>query len=379
MPAPLHQLLRTRLGILGAAALITLLAVGLLAISRLGSPAAEPAPTLHPAQIQPPPPVLGFAINVHHISDLSRYLGAIDEIAELGANALLVVTPMYQQRIDSTQIQLLPDKCPTDDQLIAILTHARSRGLYTSLLPIVLIEFPQEKDWRGVIQPGDWDAWWESYDRFIDRFLGIAVAAEVDLLSVGSELNSTEGDLEQWRRIVDGCRRRFDGKLTYSANWDRYEQVTFWPLVDVISVSAYFELAKDDPNASVKKLAKAWGRQRDKLLQFAGRYDRPCLLMELGYPSLPWAAAHPWNYVAGVGVTADHDAQARCYRGFFQAWSDVLAQPDSGALGLYCYLWDPYGQGQATDTGYGVRGKPALRIITSGFRRIYQSVTENSD
>ncbi|MHC4709870.1 MAG: hypothetical protein ACYTA3_05480, partial [Planctomycetota bacterium] len=44
------------------------------------------------------PVLLGFAINAHHISDLSLYLDAVDKIADLGANALLVVSPMFQQR-----------------------------------------------------------------------------------------------------------------------------------------------------------------------------------------------------------------------------------------------------------------------------------------
>ncbi len=324
-------------------------------------------------------PVLGFGINAHHISNLSLYLEAVDAIANLGANTLLVVTPMFQERVDSSRIQFRPQKCPTDEQLKAILRRGRIRGLQTILLPIVLIEVPGPKDWRGKINPNDLDAWWASYELFLNHFLDIAIDAEVDVLSVGSELNSMEGELQRWRRTIDHARSRFDGNLTYSANWDRYQRVTFWSWLDFISVSAYFELARDDPDAPVGTLAAAWRRERRTLLEHARRHDRSLLLMEMGYPSVPWAAAHPWNYVADPKTVADHEAQVRCYRAFFEAWAETVARPGSRALGFNCYFWDPYHSGGPDDTGYGVRGKPAERVIAASFARIRKTAGEQKD
>lgn len=337
----------------------------------LGALAADPAAAA-------PPPFLGFGINAHHISDLPLYLESVDAIAELGCNALVVVTPMYQDRVDSSEIRFNPDKCPTDEQLRAILDRARKRGLHTTLLPIVLIEFPREKEWRGLIDPDDPDAWWASYERFIDRYLEIAIASDVDALSVGSELNSFEDDVDRWRRIIDRVRKRFKGTVTYTANWDRYDRVKLWPLVDHISVSAYFELAREEPDAPVERLVRAWEGQRRRMIRFAARHERPFMLMELGYPSLPWASAHPWNYVADDDVAADHEAQARCYRAFFEAWSDTIARPGGPALGVYCYKWDPYHHGASTDTGYGVQGKPAMRIIEQGYENIRKSADKRA-
>jgi hypothetical protein len=151
-------------------------------------------------------PVLGFAVNAHHISDLLLYLESVDRIAELGANALIVVSPMYQARVDSSEVRLVPSRCATDAQLVAILKRGRERGLYTALLPIVLIERAGPKEWRGVIEPDDWDQWWSSYDELIDRFLSVAVVADVDLLSIGSELNSTEAQTDRWHRITARVR-----------------------------------------------------------------------------------------------------------------------------------------------------------------------------
>ncbi len=315
-------------------------------------------------------PVLGFGINAHHISDLPLYLESVDAIAGLGANTLLLVTPMFQQHVDSNEIRYLPNRCPTARQLQAILRRARSQGLQTMLLPIVLIEEPGEKDWRGVLRPTDREAWWRSYDRFIDRYVDLAVAADVDVLSVGSELNAFEAETDRWQRIIDRVRGRFDGKVTYTANWDRYQAVSFWPLVDFMSVSSYFELDREDPQAPAEDLARAWRVERSRLLRWARAQDRSFVLMELGYPSVPWAAAHPWDYVPRGDTVADHDAQARCWKAFFLAWSDVFTRPDTPALGFNCYYWDPYHHGEDFDTGYGVRGKPSRKIIEDAFARM---------
>jgi hypothetical protein len=314
-----------------------------------------------------PDPLVGFAVNAHHISDLPQYLDGIDRIADLGANSLLLVTPMYQKNVSSTSIRHRPKLCPTESQLLRILEWARERNLFTILMPIVLVEKPGEKDWRGVIQPHDWDAWWTSYDRYIDRFTAIARTADVDMLVIGSELNSTEAQMDRWTAVAERVRARYGGYLSYSANWDRYDKVELWPLVDVMSVSSYFELERSRPGAPEADIVKAWQPIQRDLTTAADTWSRPLLLIEVGYPSLAWANAHPWNYVADDGTRADHAAQARCWQAFFTAWGDTIRDPAQPVLGVCGYRWDPYHAGDEYDTGYGIRGKPAQEIIRNGF------------
>jgi hypothetical protein len=387
---------RTRLFAVRASVIIAALLPLTLAVPRLcrrepapepreaprdvASSAARSAPTRAPTSARPSArfgtgyldtrPILGFALVVHHVGDLSLYLESVDAIADLGANALAVITPMFQERVDSSEIRWLARRCPSDDELLAILARARERGLVTALQPLVLIESPGPDDWRGVIRPADWDAWWRSQDHLIDRFAAIATAGQVGLLAVGSELNSTEAQVERWRRVIERARAGFGGSIAYSANWDRYERVPFWDLVDVMCVSAYFELEADRLDAPEPDLIAAWDPIRDRLLEFARRHDRPLLFSEMGYPSLPWASAHPWNYVAERDSVADHEAQARGYRAFFAAWEAPLRDRPGPLAGLHCYHWDPYHDGGPSDTGYGVRGKPALPVIRDAFRRL---------
>jgi hypothetical protein len=324
-------------------------------------------------------PLTGFAINAHHIGDLNLYLDSVDAIAEMGANALIVLTPMFQERIDSSDIRFVSDKCATDEQLIAILKRGREHGLHTTLLPIVLIELPGERDWRGVIKPKDWDRWWETYEAFTDRFVNVANTADVDMLVVGSELNSTEGMLDRWQGVIERVHDEFKGEIAYSANWDRYEKIKFWPMLDVMCVSSYFELRRDDPEAAEDDLVEAWANERDRLLRFAEKWEKPLLLSEVGYPSVPWASAHPWNYVVDKGSTADHEAQARCWRAFFRAWTQIFADPELPAAGFFGYCWSPYYHGDDWDTGYGIKGKPAYDIVRRGMANVRSEAAENAE
>jgi hypothetical protein len=218
----------------------------------------------------PPRPLLRFALNCHHIDDLPLYLDSIDAVADLGSSALIVVTPMYQMRVDSSAIRRRRSSCPTEEQLTAILRRGLERDLYPIfLMPIVLIETPQERQSRSVIEPDDWDAGWASYDGFIDHFVAVANEANANMFVVGSELNSTERQIDRWQRNVGRARAPLNGSLTYSANWHRYDRVAFWPLADAMSVSACFELERDGPGAPVDALVEAWRPHRARLLATA--------------------------------------------------------------------------------------------------------------
>ncbi|MCA9292161.1 MAG: hypothetical protein KDA25_13595 [Phycisphaerales bacterium] len=357
----------------------TIAAVALLARTlQHRNPQAAPLPA-RPGGSDAPPvdppalPILAIALNCHHIEELDRYLAAVDRIAETGADTLLVSTPLFQPDVHATTLRRPADRCPTDRQLRTILARAHARGLRTALMPIVLLEHPGPDDWRGVLAPTDWDAWWTAYERELQALLDLAIEAGVDLFFVGSELNSTELQVDRWVDLVTRIRTRYAGRLSYAANWDRYEAITFWPLVDLLSVSAYFELAADGATPSVGDLTASWDVERERLLAAAARFGRPVFLSELGYPSLPWAAAHPWNYVAPAGTRADHVMAARCYESFFASWGASLGSSGSGAGGVCVYLWDPYHRGGVSDTGYGLFGKPSLGVVRDGFASIRRS------
>jgi beta-mannanase len=173
-------------------------------------------------------------------------------------------------------------------------------------------------------------------------------------LCVGSEMLSREHERKRWKALID--RVRMDApelELMYSANWDHFEPVSFWDLVDVVGLTAYWELTKN-LDASEKDLTGAWGLVKPKVLDFSRRLGRPLVFTEIGYPSLDGGAAWPWDETRKAPV--DLEEQRRAYLAVVRAWSDTRE-----LRGIYFWNW--FGFGGAEDTNYTPRGKPAAAIV----------------
>jgi hypothetical protein len=364
-------------------AILVWLALGVYGLSLLGAWLARPLPQPVPDPVAPVAParaeatwrepLVGFSLNVHHTTQLPRYLESIDQIALLGCNALQVVTPVFcvDGASDRITIEVGPGRGPSREDLVALLRHAKSRGLRTLLMPIVLFTAPRGNEWRGKLNPPAWEPWWLSYQAMTDHFVAIAAEAQVDLYCVGSELLTTERQVDRWRGLIARVRRQFNGELIYSTNWDHYQVPALWRDLDYIGVSGYWNLTQGSREAppSDADLARRWSQIRGQLLDYATAQGKPILITELGYPSLPWGLRDPWNYVNSQRLPADPQTQARGYASFTAAFGDLLPRGDATAIaGVLFYAWDPYRSGGEHDTGYGVRGKPALTHLQRWLR-----------
>ena len=68
-------------------------------------------------------------------------------------------------------------------------------------------------------------------------------------------------------------REVFDGQVAYSANWDRFDKVALWPLVDVMSVSSYFELRRDDDTWVLRCGRREVPADADKVRTYLARFS----------------------------------------------------------------------------------------------------------
>ena len=106
----------------------------------------------------------------------------------------VAVTPFgWQEDIHSTVITRNPKDGerwgPQDDQLEALITTAKQRGLRVFLKPHLWLT--HSRAWRSEIEMNDeasWQQWFESYRTFIVYYAAFAESLDVDLLSVGTEL-----------------------------------------------------------------------------------------------------------------------------------------------------------------------------------------------
>lgn len=281
------------------------------------------------------------------------YPAILGDIYGVGADHVSLVVHWRQHDVRATSIGPAHTVTLPDVQLRHVMQSARARGLRVFLFPILDIEIRRPLEWRGTIAPTSVNAWWAQYERFVLHYARIAGEEGVELLSIGSELGTTEAWKERWLRLIGAVRKVFRGALLYSANWDHYDHVTFWEKLDYIGVTAYNELAHE-VDAPEEKLAEAWGRVRDKLVAFAAKVGKSLIITEVGYTSQNGAAVHPWDYTSRAAV--DLEEQRRCYQAFVSAWAH-----ESRLAGVFWWSW--FGAGGATDKGYTPRGKPAEQVL----------------
>ena len=302
-------------------------------------------------------PYRGVAMQLQRVDWIDDYKHCIDEIADLGADSVLLIVDARQENCGSKRIYLDLRLTPSFQNLGDIIDRAKQRKLRVLLMPIVLLDAPRGTEWRGLIKPdGDaWEEWFESYRNMLMQYAIVAQNHGVDVLVVGSELVSTESKTEQWRRTIDMARDIYKGRLTYSSNWDHYQSVPFWDQLDMIGMNTYWTLGKDE-HVTVPQVREKWADIQRDLLAFVQRTGKPLLFTEVGWCSLRNAASAPWDYTQEA-EPIDLDLQKRLWEGFFESWHG-----NSSLGGFMVWAWRPFDGGD-TDRGYSPKGKPAEQVV----------------
>ena len=301
-----------------------------------------------------PPAERGVALGLFSQDPQYRYRMLLEEIKELGATHVTIDWVWWQDRIESTDIEAVPGWSATDEQIVDAMQTARALGLHVTAFPIVRLVETAKGEWRGRIAPADLDRWWESYSQYILHSAELASRAGAQRISIGSELLSREHERARWRDLSDRLRMAHpELEQMYSANWDHFEAVSFWDLVDVVGLTGYWELTRD-LDASADDLFGAWQHVKPLVLAFSKKVGRPVVLTEIGYPSLDGGAAWPWDETRKAPV--DQEEQRRAYQAVVRAWSDTRE-----LTGIYFWNW--FGFGGPEDTNYTPRKKPAEAVI----------------
>ena len=219
-------------------------------------------------EVPPDPPVYrGVGLGLYAQDPEFDYTGFLDEIRDVGASHVLIPSPWLMEDWQSNDFGPVRGRTAGWPALQRMTRQAHERGLSLGYLPLVLLRTGTVEHWRGDIQPTQRWLWYRNYNRYIGRWADMARDLGVPLLCVGSEYSSLERETSAWRNIIANVRARYEGRLTYSANWDHLDVPGFWNDLDVIGVTGYFSLtSKDDP--TVEEIVAAWGPIKDKLLRF---------------------------------------------------------------------------------------------------------------
>ena len=277
-------------------------------------------------------------------------------LKELGFDTVAIMVPAYQDKIDSKVIFTndTPDgDTPTDEALIHAIKSCHKIGLRVLLKPHV---DPRTDEARINIMPSE--EWFASYKTFALRYAKMAQENNVEIYSVGTELEATtfEAWKNHWNDIIEAIKGVYTGILTYSANWTEYKEVPFWDKMDFIGLDAYFPLSEGNTNPTQEDLVSAWEKIADDIEAWRierGLTDKGVILTEIGYPSADKAAQQPWVAITNV---EDQEEQAACLEAVFS----VLTKRD-WFKGYY--IWQYFPQDRWSPLGFTVKGKKAEEVI----------------
>jgi hypothetical protein len=325
-----------------------------------------------------------------------------DQLIQAGLNTISMTVYARHQAWNSAEFTSDADPA----LLVEEIRSAKARGLKIVLILRVALEHGLEDNlfyWHGMIHPRTDEqvkSWFESYAEYVLAFAEMAQAEGVDVLGLGSELNSLasttqleklpaleeyfynlekqarenqrtqtvaeaagvssedmagqlkagwgktyddldvfldertranflwakevthDGDLEafnqrralldgEWRELIQKVRGVYDGKLTYAANFDQYQQVGFWSELDFIGINAYFPLRERfdlDPSLFEATFRDSWLGILDDLERFrrANDLEQPAIFTELGYRTRAGSTLDPWAG-DGFGVVGGGD------------------------------------------------------------------------
>ncbi len=287
---------------------------------------------------------------------------ALANLHDTGANWISLIVTQYQDNISSTVIYSTI-ATPTDIDLIHVITQAHSLGLNVMLKPHVdLANDPTH--WRGQIGQDftetEWNAWFITYQDFINHYAQLAQTNGVEQFCVGTELSATQSKASDWRAAITDVRSYFNGSLTYAANHGDETNITWWDAVDYIGVDAYYPLTgKSDP--TVEELKTAWQPFVSTLEAVAFTWNKSIIFTEIGYRSQDGTNQHPWDWQ--IGGKVDLQEQADTYKAAFES---VFNQ--SWFAGIYWWAWetDPF-QGGPCEDGYTPYDKPAEDVLRAWY------------
>ncbi|MFE1440642.1 glycoside hydrolase family 113 [Streptomyces sp. NPDC058739] len=279
-----------------------------------------------------------------------RYL---KDIRATGAR-WVTLTPTWYQNTRTDNSMHSTEETASDASLRRIVRRAHAAGLKVMIKPHV--DLADGGD-RAEIRPGDRGRWFTAYRRFITHYAALAAATGAEQFSVGTELAGVCDDLSGWTRTIDAVRERYDGPLTYAANYDEYERIGFWKRLDLIGIDAYWPLA-DTPTADPARLREAWAPIRDRLAEYSASTGRRVLFTEAGYVSQRGTTTAPYSWE--ISTTPDAREQAAAYRALLDSF-----EGRRWWAGVSWWMWDDWPDSGETpaELAYTPHGKPAEQVL----------------
>jgi hypothetical protein len=192
----------------------------------------------------------------------------------------------------------------------------KEQGLKVMMKPHVWIGHGTYTGYYSCTAESDWLNFEKSYREYIMAFVDLAIEEKVDMFSVGTEWATfVETRPKFWVNLIRDVKAKFKGKVTYAANWDDYQKVSFWNELDYIGIDSYFPLSIAE-NPKLPELIKSWKVIMPILEQFSSSKKRKIVFTEFGFRSTVVGTVSPWEHKSSAKFS--EKVQDLAFKSFFQ-------------------------------------------------------------
>ncbi len=174
-----------------------------------------------------------------------------------------------------------------------------------------------------------------------------------------------------WQELIEKVRRVYTGPVGYAANFDHYDQIGFWPSLDVIGINAYFKLRdKLLPEESEQHLypllVDGWRAVLGDIVAFRNARklgDKQVIFTEMGYTFRAGSTIHPWAdegfaLIPGSTTKADGSGPEQ----HVVVWRDQPERFEERAWAIRA-LWQAHSELEHTVPAEGGERNPLLEGI----------------
>ena len=234
------------------------------------------------------------------------------EMRPIGIN-WIAVNPYAMLRPEQAELIYAPERQWWGERPEGIrqsIQLAKQQGIRIMLKPQVW----SWETWTGELTfstEADWQKWESGYKSYILQMAELAQEQEAEMFCIGTEFKLFVQQRPQfWEQLIAEVRSIYDGSLTYAANWDAYQAVPFWHLLDYIGIDAYFPLSPAT-TPTVAALQESWQPYKSAIEQIAKSSQKPVIFTEFGYLSVDGCAYNTWELEKRLEETPENQqAQA---------------------------------------------------------------------
>ena len=252
------------------------------------------------------------------------------------------------------------------DGTVFMIKQAKKEGLKIMLKPHVWVMGEGWCGQFGLKTEQDWLEWEKDYTKYILTNATIAQKYNVEVLCIGTEykIAATKRSIF-WGELIRSIRKIYNGKVTYAANWDNYQNISFWKELDYIGVDAYFPLS-ETKTPDIKTLNTKWEKEVNTLKSFSEKNDKKILFTEFGYKSTHFSAWNQWEIEnikqdEHVNLKAQIDA-------YYALFNNVWNQQWFNGGFLWKWYADDHKSGGLNNSDYTPQHKPVEKIIKQYYK-----------